>query len=212
MGHSRGILIGIAGGSGSGKTLVAQTLVDALGSGRVVMLQEDSYYKNLAHMPSAGRIRVNFDHPDAIDHRLLANHLRQLLDGQAIEHPVYDFKTHSRKSETRRVGPQRVIILEGILVLAVQEIRELMDIRIFIDTDPDLCLMRRLKRDMHERGRTVDSVLQQYEETVRPMHLQFVEPSKRYANVIIPHNGRNPVALDLIQAKIEKLLNETDGS
>lgn len=210
--NKKGILIGIAGASGSGKTLVAQTIFDALGSERVVMIQEDSYYKDLSHLHLYDRPKINFDHPEAFDHDLLAAHLKQLLNGEVIEHPIYDYAIHSRKPETRKVGPHQIIILEGILVLAIPEIRELMDIKIFIDTDPDICLIRRLKRDLNERGRSVDSVLRQYEETVRPMYLQFVEPSKRYANIIVPHGGRNIIAIDIIKAKIENLLKEIEAS
>ncbi len=202
----RGILIGISGASGSGKTLVAQTLFDLLGSEKVVILQEDSYYKDLSHLPFEERAKYNFDHPDAFDHDLLIEHLKLLLQGESIEHPIYDFTTHSRKKETRRVGPHEIIILEGILLLAIPELREMMDIKIFIDTAPDICFIRRLKRDLEERGRTVDSVINQYQKTVRPMYLQFVEPSKRYADIIIPHGGKNVIAIDIIKSKIEKLL------
>lgn len=210
--EKKGILIGMAGASGSGKTLVAQTLYNTLGSKRVVIIQEDSYYKDLAHLPLQERTRINFDHPDAFDHDLLVTHLKKLVNGEVIEHPVYDYSIHSRKTETRQVGPHRIIILEGILVLAIPEIRELMDIKIYIDTDPDICLIRRLRRDIHERGREVDSVLRQYEETVRPMYLQFVEPSKRYAHIIIPHGGKNVIAIDIVKSKIEKLLREIETS
>lgn len=208
--NKKGILIGIAGASGSGKTLVAQTIFDALGSKRVVMIQEDSYYKDLAHLPIEDRTKINFDHPESFDHNLLAKHLKKLSNGEVIEHPVYDYTIHSRKNETRKVGPHQIIIMEGILVLAVPEIRELMDIKIFIDTDPDICLIRRLERDINERGRSVDSVLKQYQDTVRPMYLQFVEPSKRYADIIVPHGGKNIIAIDIIKSKIEKLLAEIE--
>ncbi len=204
----KGILIGISGASGSGKTLVANTLYELLGSEKVVILQEDSYYKDLSYLPFEERVRYNFDHPDAFDHNLLIDHLHRLLRGESIEHPIYDFKTHSRKKETRRVGPHQIIILEGILILAVPEVREMMDIKIYIDTPPDICFIRRLKRDIHERGRSVDSVIKQYEETVRPMYLQFVEPSKRYADLIIPHGGKNVIAIDIVKSKIERLLME----
>ncbi len=206
----RGILIGISGASGSGKTLVANTLYELLGSDKVVIIQEDSYYKDLSHLPLEERAKFNFDHPDAFDHDLLIEHLKLLLAGKSIEHPMYDFTTHSRKKETRRVGPHEIIILEGILLLAIPEIRELMDIRIFIDTPPDICFIRRLQRDIKERGRSVDSVIKQYQETVRPMYMQFVEPSKRYADIIIPHGGKNVIAIDIIKSKIEKLLAESE--
>ena len=206
--NRKGILIGIAGASGSGKTLVAQTIFDALGSEKVVIMQEDSYYKDLSHLPIEERAKINFDHPDAFDHDLLFEHLQRLLAGEVIEHPIYDYTIHSRKKETRRVGPHQIIIAEGILILAVPELRNLMDIKIYIDTPPDICLIRRLQRDIHERGRNVDSVLKQYQETVRPMYMQFVEPSKRYADIIIPHGGKNVIAIDIIITKIEKLLAE----
>ncbi|RMG68277.1 MAG: uridine kinase [Calditrichaeota bacterium] len=201
-----GILIGIAGASGSGKTLVAQTLVDSLGSEKVLCLQEDAYYKDLSHLPFEERTRFNFDHPEAFDHDLLVAHLKMLLTGQAIEHPIYDYATHSRRPETRRVEPRPIIILEGILVLAVPELRALMDIKIFIDTPPDICFIRRLERDIRERGRTVDSVIAQYKSTVRPMYLQFIEPSKRYADIIIPRGGKNVIAIDIVRSKIQHLL------
>ena len=205
-----GILIGIAGASGSGKTLVAQTLVDSLGLEKVLCLQEDAYYKDLSHLPFEERTRINFDHPEAFDHDLLVSHLKDLLSGKPIEHPIYDYATHSRKAETRRVEPRPIIILEGILVLAVPELRELMDIKIFIDTPPDICFIRRLERDIQERGRTVESVIAQYKSTVRPMYLQFIEPSKRYADIIIPRGGKNVIAIDIVRSKIQHLLEGVD--
>ncbi len=201
-----GVLIGISGASGSGKTLVTQTLFETLGSEQVVTLQEDSYYKDLAHLPFEERTQFNFDHPDSFDHVLLIEHLHDLLMGKTIQHPVYDFTTHTRKNITRTLGPHRIIILEGILVLAIPDLRDLMDIKIFVDTPADICLIRRLQRDIHERKRSVDSVINQYQNTVRPMFMQFIEPSKRYADIIIPHGGRNVIAIDIIRAKIEKLL------
>jgi uridine kinase len=201
-----GVLIGISGASGSGKTLVAQTLYETLGSQQVVTLQEDSYYKDLSHLPFEKRTQFNFDHPDAFDHVLLITHLQDLLKGKTIQHPVYDFTTHTRKKETKTLGPHRIIILEGILVLTIPELRDLMDIKIFVDTPADICFIRRLQRDIHERKRTVESVINQYQNTVRPMFMQFIEPSKRYADIIIPHGGRNVIAIDIIRAKIENLL------
>ncbi len=202
----KGIIIGIAGASGSGKTLVANNIMSALGSEKVVMLQEDSYYKDLSDIPFDERTGKNFDHPDAFDHELLANHLEQLLEGKAISHPIYDYKTHSRKKETRTVGPHTIVILEGILILNEPRLRELMDIRVFIDTAPDICFIRRLKRDINERARSVESIIRQYEETVRPMYFQFIEPSKRYADIIIPRGGKNKVAIDILSTKINTLL------
>jgi uridine kinase len=204
---NKGVLIGIAGASGSGKTLVAQTLHDSLGSEQVLNLQEDSYYQDLSHLPFEDRIRFNFDHPQAFDHQLLYTQLRSLLNRESILQPVYDFTRHVRNAECRAVQPRSIIILEGILVLAVPEIRELMNIRIYVDTPADICFIRRLERDIQERGRTVESVIKQYQETVRPMFMQFIEPSKRYADIIIPHGGKNVIAIDIIQAMIEKLLS-----
>lgn len=207
----KGILIGISGASGSGKTLVAKTLQDALQSEHVLILQEDSYYKDLSHLPFEQRVHFNFDHPDAFDHQLLISHLKDLLQDRPIELPLYDFTRHIRYKETRMVKPHPIIILEGILVLTIPELRELMNIKIFVDTPADICFIRRLERDIEERGRTVESVIRQYQETVRPMYMQFIEPSKRYADIIIPHGGKNVIAIDIIQAKIEKLLaNQSD--
>ncbi|OGB61810.1 MAG: uridine kinase [Caldithrix sp. RBG_13_44_9] len=203
----KGVLIGIAGASGSGKTLVARTLHDSLGSEQVLNLQEDSYYQDLSHLPFEERTRFNFDHPDAFNHQLLFTQLSSLLNRQSIQQPVYDFTRHIRSVESRTIQPQPIIILEGILVLAVPEIRDLMNIRIYVDTPPDICFIRRLERDIQERGRSVESVIKQYQETVRPMFMQFIEPSKRYADIIIPHGGKNVIAIDIIQAKIEKLLS-----
>ncbi len=208
--NTRGILIGIAGASGSGKTLVARNLTDALGSDKVVMIQQDAYYKDLSHLSIEDRAKINFDHPDSFDHELLMVHLSQLLAGQVIEQPIYDYGIHSRKDEMRKIGPHRIIILEGILILAIPELRDMMDIKIYIDTPADVCLIRRIGRDIHERGRSVDSVLAQYQETVRPMYLQFVEPSKRYADIIIPRGGKNVIAIDIVKSKFEKMLAEIE--
>lgn len=204
----RGILIGIAGGSGSGKTLVSQRIYEELGSDKVIIIQQDSYYKDLSHLPYAERVKRNFDHPDAIDSQLLIKQIEALLYGRTIEQPIYDFAVHARKAETRCIGPHSIIVLEGILILDHPRLRELMDIKVYVDTDPDIRLIRRLRRDVSERERSVESVLEQYESSVRPMHLQFVEPSKRYADIIIPEGGHNIVAIDLLKTKIRALLNE----
>ena len=204
----RRILIGIAGGSGSGKTLVARTIVRELGSDKVVIIDQDSYYKNLEDIPFRDREARNFDHPDAFDGELLKRHIRDLLDGRAIEQPIYDYSEHRRLAETRRIGDHLVVVLEGILIFVDPELRALMDIKLFIDADPDVRFIRRLRRDLVERGRSVDSIVRQYEESVRPMHLQFVDPSKRHADVIIPEGGHNKVAIDLVQTKIRQLLRE----
>jgi len=208
--NKKGILIGIAGASGSGKTLVTRTLYEELGSDKVVTMGEDSYYKDLSHLPFEERINFNFDHPDAFDHDLLIQNLIKLKNGETIEHPIYNYSTHTRMKDTQQVGPHQIIILEGILILSIPDLRELMDIKIFIDTAPDVCLIRRLKRDIRDRGRTVENVMKQYQETVRPMYLQFIEPSKRYADIIIPHGGKNVIAVDIIKTKIENLLTEIE--
>ncbi len=184
------LLLGIAGGSASGKSLVTSTLIENLGSREVVMIEQDSYYKDFAGLTIEERAKLNFDHPDAFDRELLLDHMEALLRGQPIEKPTYDFTHHSRLPETVRVEGHRVIMLEGILVLEDPALRKLMDIKVFIDTDPDVRLIRRIRRDTMERGRSLESILQQYEESVRPMHLQFIEPSKRYADIIIPEGGR----------------------
>jgi uridine kinase len=205
---ARRLLIGIAGGSGSGKTLVSRTIVRELGSDRVVVIDQDSYYRNLEDIPFRDREARNFDHPDAFDNELLKRHVRDLLDGQPIEQPIYDYAEHRRLPETRSVGEHLVIVLEGILIFVDPELRQLMDIKVFIDADADVRFIRRLRRDLIERGRSADSIIRQYEESVRPMHLQFVEPSKRYADLIIPEGGHNKVAIDLLKTKIRELLRE----
>jgi uridine kinase len=203
-----GILIGISGASGSGKTLVAENIYKNLGSENVVIIQEDSYYKDLSSIPFDERAGHNFDHPDAFDHNLLTKHIRDLLNEKTIAHPVYDYTTHSRKNETKIVGPHHIVVLDGILILNEPELRDLMDIKVFIDTALDICFIRRLQRDIKERGRDVSSVINQYMETVRPMYAQFIEPSKRYADIIIPQGGKNVVAIDILTTKIRSLLSE----
>jgi uridine kinase len=200
------MIIGISGGTGSGKTTVAQKIIAPVGAHNVVYLQQDSYYRNLGDMPLDLRHRVNYDHPDAFDTELLINHLEALRAGEGIEQPIYDYPTHSRRADTIHVEPRPVIILEGILVFVNSQMRGLMDLKIFVDTDADIRFIRRLDRDVHERGRSVESVITQYTTTVRPMHLQFVEPSKRYADIIIPEGGFNDVGIDLITEKIKSLL------
>lgn len=203
------MIIGISGGTGSGKTTVAQKIIAPFGADNVVYLQQDSYYRNLGDMPLDLRHRVNYDHPDAFDTELLMNHLEALRAGEGIEQPIYDYPTHSRKADTIHVDPRPVIIVEGILVFVNSQMRGLMDLKIFVDTDADIRFIRRLDRDVHERGRTVESVINQYTTTVRPMHLQFVEPSKRYADIIIPEGGFNDVGIDLITGKIKSLLGRS---
>jgi uridine kinase len=203
----KAILIGIAGASGSGKTSVAASIIKSLESDEAVIIQEDSYYKDLSDVPFAERKGRNFDHPDAFDHDLLAKHLSQLLNGEAVSHPVYNYKLHTRSKETKTVGPGILIILEGILVFSKAQLRDLMDYRVFIETPLDICFIRRLKRDVEERGRTADSVIKQYTETVRPMYLQFTEPSRQYADILISGEGRNSEAVEILMSKINALLH-----
>jgi uridine kinase len=200
------VIIGIAGGTGSGKTTVARAIYDRVGRDRIEWISHDSYYRNFDGLDRAHRDRINFDHPDALETELLARHLDVLCKGSSVEVPVYDFTTDSRKEETQHVEPRRVIIVEGILVLAEPELRKRIDIKLFVDTPSDLRFMRRLMRDVQKRGRTLESVVEQYMATVRPMHEEFVEPSKRYADLIIPEGGENQVALDAIIARVEHLL------
>jgi len=202
------MIIGICGGTGSGKTTVARRILENVSDEQVVFFQQDSYYRNLGDMPVELRHQINFDHPDALDNDLFINHVKALRAGEAIEMPVYDFSVHSRKTETIHVAPKPILIIEGILIFVDAALRGLMDIKIFVDTDDDLRFIRRLQRDVHERGRTVESVIKQYLETVRPMHEQFVEPSKRYADVIIPEGGYNEVGIDLISGKIRAQLQK----
>jgi uridine kinase len=207
----RRLIIGVAGGAGSGKTTVAKGIVRLLGAEHVTSITEDSYYKNFSQLTPEERTHINFDHPDAIDAPLLVDHLRRLGDGQAIDEPVYDFVTHLRQAETRRVEPRDVVICEGILILALAEVRELCAIKVFVHTDDDLRFIRRLRRDIRDRGRSVESVIEQYIQQVRPMHEAFVEPSRRYADIIVPEGGHNTVALDLIAARVRDELRRRGG-
>jgi uridine kinase len=204
------MIIGICGGTGSGKTTVTQKIIASVGADNVVYLQQDAYYRNLGDMPLELRHKVNFDHPDAIDISLMMNHMEALRAGENIEQPTYDYATHSRRAETLHVEPRPVIIVEGILVFFDPQMRRLMDLKIFVDCDADIRFIRRLDRDVHERGRSLDSIISQYQTTVRPMHLQFVEPSKRYADIIIPEGGHNEVGIDMITCKIQSILAEAD--
>jgi len=200
------LVIGIAGGSGSGKTTVAQEILRRVGADRITFLQHDSYYKDLSGLPPTQHAEINFDHPNSLETELLIQHLASLRDGKPVEVPIYDFSTDSRTSQTFTMRPCNVIIVEGILIFTEAALRKLLDIKIFVDTDPDLRFIRRLERDITERGRSTESVIKQYLTTVRPMHLEFVEPSKRYADVIIPEGGFNSAALDMVVARIEALL------
>lgn len=200
------LIIGICGGTGSGKTTVANRILESVSGNEVVFIQQDSYYRNLTDLPLDYRHIANFDHPDALDNDLLVNHVRRLKDGEAVELPLYDFKTHTRLNETRHVEPKPIVIVEGILIYADPRLLEQMDIKVFVDTPDDIRFIRRLRRDLAERGRTVESVIEQYIATVRPMHMQFVEPSKRHADVIIPEGGHNLVSIDLLSGKIRERL------
>jgi uridine kinase len=200
------LCIGVAGGTGSGKTTVANEIVRRVGPERIVTVNQDRYYHDLAHLDEGRRAHHNFDHPKAIEESLLVQHLQRLKAGRPAFLPIYDFSRHIRTGETEPVEPQPVILLEGILILAIPAIRELLDVKIFVDPDPDLRFIRRLKRDIVERDRSVDNVIEQYLATVRPMHLEFVEPSKRWADVIIPEGGFNTVALDLVISRILQML------
>lgn len=206
MNHPQPLVIGIAGGSGSGKTTVAQEILQRVGPDRIAFLQHDSYYKDLSGLPPTQRAEVNFDHPNSLETDMLIQHIGSLREGKAVEVPIYDFSTHSRTARTFTVQPRRVILVEGILIFTEASLREMFDVKIFVDTDSDLRFIRRLERDISERGRTTESVIKQYQSTVRPMHLEFVEPSKRYADVIIPEGGFNTAALDMVVARIDGLL------
>jgi uridine kinase len=203
---SRPLIIGICGGTGSGKTTITNRIIEALSEKNVIVLEQDNYYKGFPELPFAERVKVNFDHPDSMDTPLLAEHVRRLREGQSIERPSYDFANFRRVDETVRIEPRSAIIIEGILIFENKALRDLMDIKIFVDTDADLRFIRRLERDIRDRGRTMQMVIQQYLTTVRPMHMEFVEPSKRYADVIIPEGGHNEVGIDLVIQKIRSLV------
>lgn len=202
------IIIGVAGGSGSGKTTVANNLIKAFKAEDAVLVEQDAYYKEHSHMTFEERSKVNYDHPNSIEFELLKKHLLDLKSGKSIKRPIYDFTTHSRKEESITLQPSRIIIVEGILIFAVPEIRELFDVKIFVDTDADEMLLRRIERDINERGRTFDSVKTQYLTTVKPMYLEFAEPSKRYADIIIPRGGENKIAINMIIAKLKRYLQK----
>lgn len=199
-------ILGVAGGTGSGKTTVARAILDGVGEDRIALIEQDSYYRDVDWRSETELIHHNFDHPSALDNELLISHIAALKAGHPIEVPIYDFVRHRRTARTKRVEPQPVILLEGILIFVEPGLRELLDFKIYVDTDADLRLIRRLGRDMAERGRTVQDVLRQYLETVRPMHLEFVEPSKRWADIIIPEGGENKVALEMVIAHVQQLL------
>ena len=206
------LIIGIAGGTGSGKTTVTNKILDLLDRERIVVIQHDSYYRDLSTYRGLTPDRVNFDHPDSLETELLVRHLREFKDGKAIDQPIYNFTTHKRLAETRRLEPKEIIILEGILIFVDKQLRDLMDIKIFLDTDADERLIRRIRRDILERGRSVDSVMNQYMDTVKPMHLEFVEPSKHWADVIIPRGAENTVAIDMLVTKVKSMYRQMGGA
>ncbi|MCF0148371.1 MAG: uridine kinase [Clostridium sp.] len=200
------ILIGITGGTGSGKSSIADAIYSSFSNECIAMIQQDMYYKDQSHLSMEERVKTNYDHPKAFDNDLLIKHLKDLTNGVAIDKPIYDFSCHNRAKETVKVEPRSIIIVEGILVLEDERIRDLLDIKVYVDTDADIRILRRLVRDINERGRTVDSVINQYLEVVRPMHLQFTEPTKRYADIIVPEGGQNKVAIDILVSKIKDIL------
>lgn len=200
------LLIGISGGNGSGKSTVTKKLVELIKEENVAVIEEDSYYKDQSNISFEERVKTNYDHPFAFDNKLLIEHLKDLKSGKSIDKPLYDFELHNRKKETLLVEAKEVVILEGILILSEEEIRDLLDIKVFVDTDSDVRIIRRILRDIKERGRSLDSVIYQYMKTVRPAHLQFIEPSKKYADIIIPEGGYNDVAIDLIYQKIKSII------
>lgn len=200
------MIIGICGGTGSGKTTIARAIVEAVGEGNVVLVEQDSYYRNLADMPLDERHQANFDHPDSIDSDMLVNHIVRLKQGLPVEMPLYDFKTHTRSDKIEVIEPRPVVIVEGILIFAEPRVLDLLDVRVFVDTPDDIRLMRRLRRDITERGRTFERTLEQYERTIRPMHFEFVEPSKRHADIIIPEGGQMGVSVDLLCGLVNERL------
>jgi uridine kinase len=201
------LVIGIAGGSGSGKTTLAHLVLERVGADRIAYLPHDAYYKDLSDLPPNQRMTINFDHPDSLDTALLIEHIQRLKAGKPVELPVYDFKTHTRTDQFEHIEPKPVIMVEGILIFGDPDLRKLLDVKIFVDTDSDIRFIRRLERDINERGRTTDMVVRQYLSTVRPMHMEFVEPSKRYADVIVPEGGLNTVAMEMVAARLEALLH-----
>jgi uridine kinase len=202
------IVFGVAGGTASGKTTVASSILDAVGASQVAYLAHDAYYKDMGHLPLEERAQLNYDHPESLETDLLVKHVQKLLNGKPIDVPIYDFTEHRRTERTKSVSPCPIILIEGILIFTHRRLRELMDIKVYVDTDPDVRFIRRMTRDMNERRRSLESIVTQYLKTVRPMHLEFVEPSKRYADVIIPRGGMNQVALDMVVSRLMELLRE----
>ncbi|CAN5696168.1 uridine kinase [soil metagenome] len=202
----RPVILGVAGGSGSGKTTVVRSIIDSLGRDQASVIHHDSYYRDTSHLSMEARQAINYDHPDSLESELLAEHLKELRAGRPVTVPVYDFAEHSRQAQREPVQPCRIIIVDGLLILWDPQIRALLDIKVYVDTDADLRFIRRLERDIRDRGRSAESVIRQYTRTVRPMHLEFVEPSKRYADVILPEGGFNRVAIDMLVTKIRSVL------
>jgi uridine kinase len=208
MADHRPVVFGVAGGTASGKTTVAHSILDAVGASQVAYLAHDAYYKDMSHLPFEKRAQLNYDHPRSLETDLLVQHVQELLAGQLVQAPIYDFTQHRRTTETKPVKASPIILVEGILIFTHGKLRDLMDIRVYVDTDPDVRFIRRMARDMQERGRSLESIVKQYLETVRPMHQEFVEPSKRYADVIIPRGGMNQVALDMVVSRLLELLRQ----
>jgi uridine kinase len=202
------IVFGVAGGTASGKTTVARAILDAVGASKVAYVPHDAYYRDMSPMALEERARLNYDHPDSLETELLIEHIRQLLEYQSVAVPIYDFTEHKRTGQTNLVEPAPIILIDGILIFTHQALRDLMDIKVYVDTDPDIRFIRRMQRDMEERGRTLDSIVKQYTETVRLMHLEFVEPSKRYADVIVPNGGLNRVAMGMVVSRLIALLDQ----
>lgn len=212
MAEQQPIVFGVAGGTASGKTTVAQTILEAVGASQVTYLAHDAYYRDMSHLPLEERARLNYDHPDSLETELLVDHVQELLKRRSVEVPIYDFTDHRRTNRTKLVKPCPIILIEGILVFTHAGLRELMDIKVYVEADPDVRFIRRMVRDMEERERSLNSIIKQYLETVRPMHLEFVEPSKRYADVIIPRGGLNRVAMDMVVSRLLELIRHQKSS
>ncbi|MGD8807567.1 MAG: uridine kinase [Chloroflexota bacterium] len=209
--ENKPIVFGVAGGTASGKTTVAEAILAAVGASQLAYLPHDAYYRDMIHLPLSERAKLNYDHPESLETELLISHVERLIEGKSVEVPVYDFTEHRRTEQTRTVEPCPIILIDGILIFTHPQLRELMDIKVYVDTDADVRFIRRLQRDMKERGRSLESVIDQYLGTVRLMHLEFVEPSKRYADVIVPFGGLNKVAMDMVVARLMVMLQEQNG-
>ena len=208
MSERKPVVFGVAGGTASGKTTVAERILQGVGASQVAYLAHDAYYKDMSHLPFEERTQLNYDHPNSLETDLLVRHIEELLSGRSVRVPIYDFTRHQRTDETTKVPPCPIILVEGILIFTHRRLRHLMDIKVYVDTDPDVRFIRRMLRDMEERDRSLESIIKQYLETVRPMHLEFVQPSKRYADIIIPEGGLNKVALDMVVSRLVELLRE----